>query len=335
MKNEQKGAALISVFVIVLVFSLLGLAISQYLVNLNSSSLRDESLQKAFYLARSGANLVANWIYTNARNKPSILDEFVAGESTSSEPFKLGDGEVVVAVKRESDSGSELVFSVASEAKVRGYKRTVEIEVIINSLGVPPENVRELFPPDFDFDNGWLDGTDQKDPIVEWVTILGGGKGRIRDDARVPGDPPIKFPFGILIEHQEGQQRFNFFSKYLLFEHEPTSLYIKQGNTLALHSDIIVFKGHIEFEGDHHKNYGVLELHALNGVYIDGIKHGIVVFYDDVLYGKNKNNLYPMIKAGAYYFKDGLRIEGKPNMTVGSPEGLIPFVGGGAGMVWR
>ncbi|NLY11434.1 MAG: hypothetical protein GX020_07110 [Firmicutes bacterium] len=75
MKNEQKGAALISVFVIVLVFSLLGLAISQYLVNLNSSSLRDESLQKAFYLARSGANLVANWIYTNARNKPSILDE--------------------------------------------------------------------------------------------------------------------------------------------------------------------------------------------------------------------------------------------------------------------
>lgn len=318
-KNER-GSALVLVIIVLAVFVIL---LSSFLFITSSQGkqiIRSEKKLQAHYLARAGADSMLSWISKNFYTNPSGVSNLL---DITSPWVSLGKGKFQVKIT----GNSELLF-IQSWGQVDNVVETMEVELELGRAGELPEEdeIADIFPPDFDFNNGWWDGTDTAGG-TGWVKknnghVIGEKIYRDEDDQYIS----VRFPATITVEHQEGQQTFELFSTYLYFMNPKQSLYVKQGNTLVLNGDIIVFRGLVEL-AQSGNNYGELQLKANNYEIINGQRYGKVYFYEDVKYGQNKNHLHTLIPAGAYFFKDGLTITGEPGIYPSIYNGgLIPIL---------
>ncbi|PKM83453.1 MAG: hypothetical protein CVU88_02860, partial [Firmicutes bacterium HGW-Firmicutes-13] len=332
------GVALVTVLLVMTVLTLLITALCQYSIADALHAVRDEKRMQAHYIARSGAAATAAWL--NSVSKEERLS--LADKTSETQAF--GNGTFTVSVYDISESQITMKLKIISEGIVDGVKDIVNIILRYTEPGAlpPPEEIEYIFPDDFDFENDWTEGTDV-DEGTGWVNL---NTGNIKSDTVFTDEQgnyvSVSFPEGIIVEHQESQQTFRFYTTYMIFENPEMSLYIKQGNTLELHSNIIVFKGNIWLDGDHAKNYGKLQLHVVdldNCTLINGYPYGKVYFYEDLLYGKNINNLITLVPAGAYYYRHGLILRGKPEIIPSLEDGLIPIGSepgaGGSDMNWQ
>ncbi|MEW5922009.1 MAG: pilus assembly PilX N-terminal domain-containing protein [Bacillota bacterium] len=316
LKNE-KGLALPLVLIVMLILTLLGTALWHYSTSEAMQVSQYEKRLQAHYLARSGAESLAAWINDHIAAQPEKVAALLA---KSSLPVSLGNGTFAVSLE-----GTLNHITVKATGKVGNVEETVTIILNFTSSALPdPGNVASIFPEDFDFENGWKSGTDQVGG-TGWVkSSTGHIKGG--NNASSPEDPVI-FPEEIAVEHQENQITYDFFAYYMLFENTSKSLYIKNGNTLRLHADILVFMGPVELR-QAGGNYAELSLHVHPGygVEIDGQLYGKVFFYGDVI----NNSGYVIIPRGAYYYRDNTIIRSTPAvippLTAGS---LVPITGGG------
>lgn len=346
--NNERGMALPLVLMIMLVLGLLGGALLQYSGADVKSVAREEKRLQAHYLARSGAvavvaeldQLVGSLIWADGEFEKQLV----------SDPVEMGAGNftVVVMVKRKHDESEIEVEEVRIRSTgtihdgTRFIKDKVELVLLTKVPGeLPPADaIEEVFPEEFDFNDGWTSGTD---------SVADGGPGWVSNNGKVVGDGvftdddgnyvSVRFENGIQVDHITGQQVFNWYTTYMLFENTPISLYVSQGNTIRLHADVIVFLGEVRLQQSG-GNYGTLSLHTINGE-----QYGKVYFYQGVTYAQNKNpgtSSTVFVPAGAYYFWNGVVIDGRsPNGRINPPmsdppvtgNGLIPL--GGDSQTWH
>jgi type II secretory pathway component PulK len=99
----EKGSALITVLIVMGVLTVLGAALLHYSLTDNLQVINDEKRMQAHYLARSGAEAVADYIMKN----PDGVDELL-GKKTES--VELGEGTFQVEVTKR-DNGELLIES--------------------------------------------------------------------------------------------------------------------------------------------------------------------------------------------------------------------------------
>jgi hypothetical protein len=117
--KEKRGSAIITVLIVMGVLTLLGAAILQYSVNDNLQVHNDEKRMQAHYLARSGAEAVANYIM----NHSDEVDELVGKET---EPVELGKGTFKVKVTEQNPEG----LLIESTGYVDDFERTVKLQLV-------------------------------------------------------------------------------------------------------------------------------------------------------------------------------------------------------------
>jgi hypothetical protein len=117
--KEKRGSAIITVLIVMGVLTLLGAAILQYSVNDNLQVHNDEKRMQAHYLARSGAEAVANYIM----NHSDEVDELVGKET---EPVELGKGTFKVKVTEQNPEG----LLIDSTGYVDDFERTVKLQLL-------------------------------------------------------------------------------------------------------------------------------------------------------------------------------------------------------------
>lgn len=329
VRNEKGWAMPLALLVMVVIF-LLGTALWYYSTAETIQVARVENRMKAHYLARSGAAAMAKWINENRFIKSAFIETELLG--TTSLPVSLGEGTFKVTLEGTLDR-----ITVKSKGTVGGVTDEVTITLNFSGGGLPsPKDISTIFPKTFNFKGGWLDGTNKNDPHIQWVEV-DKNKARIKRDVPQMQEYAVLFSRGLTVEHQESQKAFSFYAKYILFENTPYSLYIKSGNTLNLHSDIIIFMGLVELDqpGGIDKQ-SEMTLNVLNGEIINGKKYGRVYFFDDVIWTRG-NSYGVVIEKGAYYFLDGTIIRSTPIVIPSLVDGgLIPYTGGsgGSGSVW-
>jgi hypothetical protein len=120
----EKGSALITVLIVMGVLTVLGAALLHYSLTDNLQVINDEKRMQAHYLARSGAEAVADYIMKN----PDGVDELL-GKKT--EPVELGEGTFQVEVTKK-DNGELLI---ESKGEVDDFIRTVKLTMVPYGLG--------------------------------------------------------------------------------------------------------------------------------------------------------------------------------------------------------
>ncbi len=124
--KEKKGSAIITVLIVMGVLTLLGTAILQYSVNDNLQVFNDEKRMQAHYLARSGAEAVADYII----NHPYEVDELVGKAAKPVEPDEETlqatlKGTFDVVVTKSGDG-----YLITSTGYVDGFERTVKLTML-------------------------------------------------------------------------------------------------------------------------------------------------------------------------------------------------------------
>jgi len=110
LKN-QKGSAMIVALIVMLVSSLLGSAMYQYSTASTMHVAKDEKHMQAYYLARSGADAVAEYIIKNPDQLTAQqMIDFLSGAPESSEA-NLGNGRFKVKVSRDDINNSINIIS--------------------------------------------------------------------------------------------------------------------------------------------------------------------------------------------------------------------------------
>jgi hypothetical protein len=117
--KDKRGSAIITVLIVMGVLTLLGAAVLQYSVNDNLQVHNDERRMQAHYLARSGAEAVANYIM----NHSDEVDELVGKET---EPVELGKGTFKVKVTEQNPEG----LLIESTGYVDDFERTVKLQLL-------------------------------------------------------------------------------------------------------------------------------------------------------------------------------------------------------------
>jgi hypothetical protein len=112
----EKGSALITVLIVMGVLTVLGAALLHYSLTDNLQVFNDEKRMQAHYLARSGAEAVADYIMKN----PDGADELL-GKKTES--VELGEGTFQVEVTKK-DNGELLIESTG---EVDDFERKVKL----------------------------------------------------------------------------------------------------------------------------------------------------------------------------------------------------------------
>ncbi|GAB6182085.1 hypothetical protein JCM14036_34040 [Desulfotomaculum defluvii] len=317
--NNQKGAAMIVALMVLLVVALLGTALWQYSSTDRLQVFRDEKRMQAYYIARAGADATRSKINTILGLIVWENDQPVVLRNTNNDFFENGNFEVVTTIEKIKDSETNLDIGkkvkILSTGTVQDVSETVEINIDIMS-GVLPSESSSVFPSTVEEDD-WLNGSNKNDTAEpNWVEVSNpkDTTGRIKSD--LGSYLAVGFPENLVVEHQEGQQSFNLHAENFWFKNDTISLWIKQGNILNLHSDTIVFEGTVELDGPHDKNFGVVGLYtSTNSGY------GKVYFYKDVVNQGGQQ----IVPKGAYYFKNGVELWGKPNVTPALGTGLIPI----------
>lgn len=119
MLINKKGMAMPLVLMTLLVLSLLGVSLLQYSVADNKQVAMDKQQMQSFYLARSGADAVAQHILDNPGQAASLIS---AGKSS---PVSLGEGNFDVLVY--GDPGSEILIQATGTVNGVSQKATLSI----------------------------------------------------------------------------------------------------------------------------------------------------------------------------------------------------------------
>lgn len=114
---REDGATLVTVLILIIILTTLGISISQISLHQYRNSIRAEKELAAYYIAKSGANAVASAI-ENSLVKPEDLK----GKSSSPTPLSIGHFEVDV-----QQAGEKIIIN--SLGKVDNYTRMVMLEL--------------------------------------------------------------------------------------------------------------------------------------------------------------------------------------------------------------
>lgn len=114
---REDGATLVTVLILIIILTTLGISISQISLHQYRNSIRAEKELAAYYIAKSGANAVASAI-ENSLVKPEDLK----GKSSSPTPLSIGQFEVEV-----QQAGEKIIIN--SLGKVDNYTRMVMLEL--------------------------------------------------------------------------------------------------------------------------------------------------------------------------------------------------------------
>ena len=124
--KNQRGMALVTVLIIASILTILGITIWHYSTRDVMGAERAESKMQAYYLAKSGAEALAQYITTNPDNihMSKFIDSLIA--APESRPVELGGdipGNFQVKVRRD-DSNSLIISSTGT---VDNVKATVQL----------------------------------------------------------------------------------------------------------------------------------------------------------------------------------------------------------------
>lgn len=282
--HHEKGAALISVLMVVVVFLLLGTALLQWTAVEAIQVQRQERQLQAHYLARSGLDVALNYVFEQVAQGISVKD------------MKLSDLKYPVggvgSYEVTFTKGSEKQESV--EIRVRGYLTgPVPVEETIKAYLELPKTARAE-------DIGWgikraphLDlrfADEEYDGLVSFVAdnqVVTINNNRYGDKDR----------------------GYNHYFKAPAMVFSSDTLSIENGSTLHLYTDFVAFRTKIKLLGS--DNLLTLNVNT-NPIIEDGVKYGVVYF---------ATTLSGVDRPGYYKFRDGTTWE---NGTLRTPGYLIP-----------
>ncbi|MFW6282135.1 MAG: hypothetical protein ACOC1O_05010, partial [bacterium] len=115
-KNEE-GSSLILLLLLITVVSILGLSLFRMSLNQYQNTIREEKRVQAYYIAKSGANLVASAI-----EKDLIIPEEL--DQKSSEPYSINDGYFTVKVNH-----NENITTITSIGTLDNLSQEVTVEL--------------------------------------------------------------------------------------------------------------------------------------------------------------------------------------------------------------
>lgn len=125
LKNE-KGSAIVLVLIITGVLTVLGASLLHYSLTDNQQVINDEKRMQAYYLARSGAEAVADYIMKNPEEADNLLGKDAEDVKLDDETEGTFDVEV---------TGTSEVPIIVSTGHVDGFERTVRLTLVPHSLG--------------------------------------------------------------------------------------------------------------------------------------------------------------------------------------------------------
>lgn len=290
---SEQGAALITVFMVIVVLMLLGTALAQYSLVDSLHVIRDEKRMQAYYLARSGADAVRAWV-EDGNDYQSII-----GMSNENDQLSVGEFHVDV---RETAEG----IVITGIGQVDGIEqRVTHVLALI-----------EDFPefPDPDLVEGVLEsGPDG----LEWSD----NSGQLRVDGQgshVQNDSTALNPDGtladVVYDSQAAHGIRHEFSHYrdevltltagkMYFsaakeEPDKPALIVGDEHTLVLSAEMVAFDGHVVLDGK-------LSLTvSQNGIILpdaEDYEYGVVYFREGVFAGDTR-----VLDPGAYYYPSGV-----------------------------
>ncbi|MBC9784946.1 hypothetical protein H1S01_10530 [Heliobacterium chlorum] len=124
--NDQKGAVIPLALMVALLISLLGTALWTYGTTDLKEVVADDNIKQAYYIARSGADAVADYILKNPDNltEQALKDYINSLKNISSEKTYMGNGFFTVKVNRDVSTG---VIQVESIGTVDTTSQTVTL----------------------------------------------------------------------------------------------------------------------------------------------------------------------------------------------------------------
>lgn len=119
----EKGSSLVMVLIIMGVLTILGAVFQFFSLTEHQQVVNDEKRMQAYYLARSGAEAVADYIIKN----PDDVDELLGEES---DPVDLGEGSFKVKVTEINPEKPDEGLLIESTGNVDGFERTVKLQLL-------------------------------------------------------------------------------------------------------------------------------------------------------------------------------------------------------------
>lgn len=282
--HHEKGAALISVLMVVVVFLLLGTALLQWTAVEAIQVQRQERQLQAHYLARSGLDVALNYVFEQVAQGISVKD------------MKLSDLKYPVggvgSYEVTFTKGSEKQESV--EIRVRGYLTgPVPVEETIKAyLELPKTTTAEEI--------GWGEKRgphlDLRFPDKEYDGLVS----FVADNQVVTINNN---------RYGDKDRGYNHYFKAPAMVFSSDTLSIENGSTLHLYTDFVAFRTKIKLLGS--DNLLTLNVNT-NPIIEDGVKYGVVYF---------AKTLSGVDRPGYYKFRDGTTWE---NGTLRTPGYLIP-----------
>lgn len=122
--NNEKGSTLALVLIVMAVLSVLGAAVLNVAVAETRFAVRAEDRLQAYYIARSGAQAVAEYMMSvPPADANKLLDR------TSDPNYQIGGGSFVVTVSQSTELDSVSIVTITSVGEYRGATQTVKIRV--------------------------------------------------------------------------------------------------------------------------------------------------------------------------------------------------------------
>jgi|GEM_PF-2310477 len=119
----EKGSSLVMVLIIMGVLTILGAVFQFFSLTEHQQVVNDEKRMQAYYLARSGAEAVADYIIKN----PDDVDELLGEES---DPVDLSEGSFKVKVTEINPEKPDEGLLIESTGNVDGFERTVKLQLL-------------------------------------------------------------------------------------------------------------------------------------------------------------------------------------------------------------
>jgi hypothetical protein len=275
--HHEKGAALISVLMVVVVFLLLGTALLQWTAVEAIQVQRQERQLQAHYLARSGLDVALNYVFEQVAQGISVKD------------MKLSDLKYPVG----GVGSYEVTFT-------KGSEKQESVEIRVRGYLTGPVPVEETI-------KAYLELTTAEE--------IGWGEKRGKHlDLRFPDkeyDGLVLFVADNQVvtindnSYGDKDRGYNHYFKAPAMVFSSATLSIKNGSTLHLYTDFVAFGTEIKLLGK--DNLLTLNVNT-NPIIEDGVKYGVVYF---------ARTLSGVDRPGYYKFRDGTTWENGTLRTPG------------------
>lgn len=143
LRRDELGSALLTVFLVVIALTLLGVGLMQYAMTGYGQEIRSERRTMAYYVARSGVDAFVSYVVDNPDNLSldgmgSLID--IAVSAGQSAPTPLGEGQFAISLAKHSAGGGPDEVVVTSQGTVKGVTETVRRSIILTPGGsaMPP-----------------------------------------------------------------------------------------------------------------------------------------------------------------------------------------------------